>query len=197
MLENLAQGAVKADAVEKIGRIEDQYLSFISLERNLFSLGLPDVYTRLNDPTAKDTDIENCVETIVDGLFCVFVTLGVLPIMKCPPGGAAEHICSALDERIRTALKHRNNLFTESASGLLSSLIRTQLIVFDRNFDLSAALQHTWSYKPLVQVHFVVHSVFEGFEGRSGFAFESCHCRKDIRRERLGFVRRFNQSIRG
>ena len=35
-----------------------QYLSFMSLENNLFSLGLPDTYVQLNDPTAQDQQIE-------------------------------------------------------------------------------------------------------------------------------------------
>lgn len=152
LLESLAQGAVKAKASQKISRIEDQYMAFVSLEKGLFSLGLPNIYTRLNDPTAKDTEITSVVESIVDGLFSVFVTLGAIPIMKCPAGGAAEHICGALDDRIRSALKTRHNLFSEASSGLISSLARPLLVLFDRNFDLSAALQHPWSYKPLVQV---------------------------------------------
>ena len=36
----------------------DQFLAFIALEAGLFSLGLPDAYLQLNDPGAKDTQIE-------------------------------------------------------------------------------------------------------------------------------------------
>lgn len=95
--------------------------------------------------------MQACVASVVDGLFSVFVTLGVVPIIHCPKGGAAEHIASLLDEKIRGSLKARNNLFNES-SGSLTNLGRPLLILFERNFDLSAAVQHTWSYKPLVQV---------------------------------------------
>ncbi|GMH40349.1 hypothetical protein BSKO_08253 [Bryopsis sp. KO-2023] len=150
LLEELAQGMVKGNGVGKIAKVHDQYLAFVSLEKGLFSLGLPDCYMQLNDPGAKDTQIEACVSSIVEGLFCVFVTLGVVPIIHCPKGGAAEHIASALDEKLRDALKSRNNLFNEG-SGLVSNLARPLLVLFERNFDLSVAVQHTWSYKPLVQ----------------------------------------------
>ena len=173
LLESLAQGTVKANAVQKIARVEDQYMSFISLEKGLFSLGLPEVYTQLNDPTARDTDIEVVVEQIVDALFCVFATLGAIPLLKCPPGGAAEHICSALDDRIRTALKTRQNVFAEATSGLLSSLSRPLMIVFDRNFDLSGALQHSWSYKPLVQDLLHLHLNRVRVEEKSNHVTES------------------------
>jgi hypothetical protein len=84
------------------------------------------------------------------------VTLGVVPIIRCPRGGAAEHVASVLEGRLRDLLKGRSNLFSEAAAGgggaLAATLSRPLLVLFDRNFDLSVVLQHTWSYKPLVQV---------------------------------------------
>lgn len=58
LVEQLAAGAVKAAAVQRIGKLYDQYLSFIALESTLFSLGLPHTYVELNDPSARDTQIE-------------------------------------------------------------------------------------------------------------------------------------------
>lgn len=43
------------------------------------------------------------VGAIVDGLFSVCVTLGVVPIIRCPRGGAAEHVAGLLDQRLRWA----------------------------------------------------------------------------------------------
>lgn len=60
----------------------DQYLSFIALESNLFSLGLANTYVELNDPSAQDTHIEAAVGSIVDGLFNQLVTLGVVPVIR-------------------------------------------------------------------------------------------------------------------
>lgn len=87
----------------------------------------------------------------MDGLFSVCVTLGVVPIIRCPRGGAAEHLASALDAKLRDALKSRTNLFSEGVLGLSASLSRPLLCLFDRNFDLTAVTQHAWTYKPLVQ----------------------------------------------
>jgi len=50
-------------------------------------------------------------------------------------GGAAQHVATALDARLRDHLKSRSNLFTESSSGLTIS--RPLLCLFDRNFELS------------------------------------------------------------
>ncbi len=58
LLEQLAMGMVKVDAASKLSKLYDQYLAFIALESNLFSLGLSDAYVRLNDPAAQDTQIE-------------------------------------------------------------------------------------------------------------------------------------------
>jgi hypothetical protein len=85
------------------------------------------------------------------------VTLGVVPIIRCPRGGAAEHVASVLEGRLRDLLKGRSNLFSEGAGGgaagaLAATLSRPLLVLFDRNFDLAVMLQHAWSYKPLVQV---------------------------------------------
>ena len=74
-----------------------------------------------------------------------------MPIIRCPKGGAAEHVAVLLDKKLRDNLKARNNLFSEGVLGLSSALTRPLLCLFDRNFDLPTALQHTWTYKPMVQ----------------------------------------------
>jgi hypothetical protein len=96
--------------------------------------------------------VQSAVSQIVDGLFSVLVTLGVVPIIRCPKGGAAEHVAAALEGKLRDHLKARSNLFSEGASALAATLSRPLLVLLDRNFDLSVMLQHCWSYKPLVQV---------------------------------------------
>lgn len=148
LMETLASNTVASQCVQRIAKVYDQYLSFVALEAGLFSLGMTDTYIQLNDPQAQDTQIEGAVNSIVDGLFSALVTLGTVPIIKCPKGGAAQHVATALDARLREHLKSRSNLFSESASGLTIS--RPLLCLFDRNFELSVMLQHVWTYKPLV-----------------------------------------------
>ena len=129
---------VAASCVQRVGRVYDQYLSFIALEAGLFSLGLRDTYLQLNDPAARDTQIavphprhaspdvcdrsrgvtgrksgqrpsrvlsavheqqaacragheraapacaQAASEAVVDGLLSVLVTLGIVPIIRCP-----------------------------------------------------------------------------------------------------------------
>lgn len=129
--------------------MHDQYLEFVTLEDNLFSLANKNCYVQLNDPSAGDKEIEEIIEKIVGGLFCVLATLAVVPIIRCPRGGPAEMVASLLDQRLRDHLLAKNNLFTEGGN-FTSSFQRPILCLFDRNFELSVAIQHDFRYKPLV-----------------------------------------------
>jgi hypothetical protein len=57
-LESIAAGTVRAGAAQRIAKVYDQYLAFTALEPSLFSLGQPNAYVELNDPSAKDSQIE-------------------------------------------------------------------------------------------------------------------------------------------
>lgn len=149
LLEDLAAGALKVDCIQHISKVYDQYLEFVTLEHGMFSFAQPLTYVQLNDPQAQDKDVEAAVEGIVNGLFCVLVTLGVVPVIRCPKSGPAEMVALQLDARLRDHLAARNNLFAE-AGHLGSSFQRPVLCIFDRNFELTAAVQHVWSYRPVV-----------------------------------------------
>ncbi|ONK79719.1 uncharacterized protein A4U43_C01F9360 [Asparagus officinalis] len=103
----------------------------------------------MNDPSAGEPEIQSIVDKIVGGLFCVLVTLGVVPVIRCAQGGPAAMVAEALDAKIRDHLVTKNNLFSESG-GLVSSFQRPVLCLFDRNFELAVGIQHDWSYRPLV-----------------------------------------------
>lgn len=154
LLEELAAGTLKADAIGRISKVYDQYLEFVTLEENLFSLAQRDIYVQLNDPSAGDQEIEGIVEKIASGLFCVLVTLGVVPVIRCASGGPAQMVAAALDTRLRDHLVTKNHLFSESGN-VVSSFQRPILCLFDRNFELVVGLQHDWSYRSLV------HDVFD------------------------------------
>ncbi|KAF8377709.1 hypothetical protein HHK36_031093 [Tetracentron sinense] len=149
LLEDLATGTLKSDSIHRISKVHDQYLEFITLEDNIFSLAQKSSYVQLNDPSAGDRDIEEIIENIVSGLFGVLATLAVVPIIRCPRGGPAEMVASALDLRLRDHLITKNNLFTEGGN-LGSSFQRPILCIFDRNFELSVGIQHDFRYRPLV-----------------------------------------------
>ncbi|XP_010266146.1 PREDICTED: SEC1 family transport protein SLY1-like [Nelumbo nucifera] len=149
LLEDLASGTLKTESIQRISKVHDQYLEFITLEDSMFSLAQKSCYVQLNDPSAGDRDIEEIVEKIVSGLFCVLATLAVVPIIRCPRGGPAEMVASALDLRLRDHIISKNNLFTEGGN-LGSSFQRPILCIFDRNFELSVGIQHDFRYRPLV-----------------------------------------------
>ncbi|CAD5183354.1 unnamed protein product [Musa acuminata subsp. burmannicoides] len=149
LLEDLARRTLEKDAVHRISKVYDQYLEFVSLENGFFSLAQPKTYVQINDPSAGEREIEDILEKIVSGLFCVLATLGVVPVIRCARGGPAEMVASALDARLRDHLVTRNNLFMEGA-GLTSSFQRPILCLFDRNFELSVGIQHDWNYRPLI-----------------------------------------------
>lgn len=149
LLEDLASGTVSTDSIERITKVHDQYLEFVTLEDNLFSLANKNCYVELNDPSAGDKDIEEMIEKIASGLFCVLATLSVVPIIRCPRGGPAEMVASLLDQRLRDHLLVKNNLFSEGGNFSMS-FQRPVLCLFDRNFELSVAIQHDFRYRPLV-----------------------------------------------
>ncbi|CAH9114393.1 unnamed protein product [Cuscuta europaea] len=149
LLEDLASGTISSDSIQRITKVHDQYLEFVTLEDNLFSLANKNCYVQLNDPSASDKDIEEIIEKIVSGLFCVLATLAVVPIIRCPRGGPAEMVASLLDQRLRDHLLVKNNLFSEGGN-FSSSFQRPVLCLFDRNFELSVAIQHDFRYRPLV-----------------------------------------------
>ncbi|KAF5751011.1 SEC1 family transport protein SLY1-like [Tripterygium wilfordii] len=148
-LEDLASGTLNSDSVDRIAKVHDQYLEFVTLEDNLFTLAQKSCYVQLNDPSAGDREIEEIIDRIVSGLFCILATLAVVPIIRCPRGGPAEMVASALDQRLRDHLLSKNNLFTEGG-GFVSSFQRPILCIFDRNFELSVGIQHDFRYRPLV-----------------------------------------------
>ncbi|KAJ0078742.1 hypothetical protein Patl1_22495 [Pistacia atlantica] len=113
LLEDLTSGTLNSDSIQRISRVHDQYLEFVTLEDNLFSLAQKSSYVQLNDPKAGDREIKEIIEEIIGGLFCVLATLGVVPIIRCPHGGPAEMVASALDQKLRDHLLSKNNLFSE------------------------------------------------------------------------------------
>lgn len=149
LLEDLASGTLNADSIQRISKVHDQYLEFVTLEDNLFSLADKSCYVQLNDPKATDREIEEIIEKLVSGLFCVLATLAVVPVIRCPRGGPAEMVASLLDQRLRDHLLVKNNLFSESGN-FTSSFQRPVLCLFDRNLELSVAIQHDFRYRPLV-----------------------------------------------
>ncbi|KAH6697278.1 SEC1 family transport protein SLY1 [Plectosphaerella plurivora] len=153
-LEDFAADTVAAGTAEHVAQIFDQYLSFIVEEPDLFSLGIPKAYHALNSAATTDEALDTLVDRIVSGLFSVIVTMGVIPIIRCPKGAAAEMISAKLDRKLRDhILNSKDNLFSSSARSGASATptSRPVLILMDRDIDLLPLLSHSWTYQSLVQ----------------------------------------------
>lgn len=139
---------------EHVAQVFDQYLNFIVAEPDLFSLGLGnDSYWKINSAQTSDEDLDNIVDQIVSGLFDVSVTMGAIPIIRCPKGGAAELIATKLDRKLRDhILNSKDNLFSSNKkTGVAMPSSRPVMVIVDRNVDLVPMLSHGWTYQSLVQ----------------------------------------------
>jgi hypothetical protein len=110
-------------------------------------------YWALNSAATSDEELDRVVDKIVSGLFSVIATMGVIPIIRCPKGAAAEMVAARLDRKLRDhILNSKDNLFSgprsNASSGTHSS--RPVLILLDRNIDLIPMLSHSWTYQSLV-----------------------------------------------
>jgi len=158
LLEELAKTSVAADAVSAITKVWDQALDYVCLEPRLFTLNQPDSYVAFNDPAASEAALAAWTSRIVQGLFSALATLGVLPIIRAPKGGAAEHIATRLHEMLRAHTQGRSSLFasgTASSSSSASasshdSFARPVLVLLQRDHDLVTAVHHTATYQALV-----------------------------------------------
>ncbi|OAQ83486.1 golgi transport protein Sly1 [Purpureocillium lilacinum] len=154
LLEDFATQTATAGTSEQIAQLFDQYLNFIVAEPDLFSLGMQKQHTywALNSAKTSDEELDLVVDRIVSGLFSVIVTMGVIPIIRCPKGAAAEMVAARLDRKLRDhILNSKDNLFSgprSTAAGTPSS--RPVLILLDRNVDLIPMLSHSWTYQSLV-----------------------------------------------
>ncbi|XP_011313950.1 protein sly1 homolog [Fopius arisanus] len=154
-MEDLASAALMAGAVANIHKVFDQYLNFITLEDDLFILRHQNSdaisYHAINRGEIKDTEMESIMDTIVDSLFSIFVTLGTVPIIRCPRGNAAGMVAMKLDKKLRENVwDTRNSLFQGEATGTGHlTFQRPLLIVLDRSVDMATPLHHTWTYQAL------------------------------------------------
>lgn len=154
LLEDFAAQTAQAGTAESISQVFDQYLNFIVSEPNLFSLGMgKETYWTMNSAQTSDDDLDANVDRIVSGLFSVAVTMGTIPIIRCPKGGAAEMIAAKLDRKLRDhILNAKDNLFSGKGASASSTATSSRpiLIIVDRNVDLVPMLSHSWTYQSLI-----------------------------------------------
>lgn len=133
LLEDFGAQTVASGTAEHLAQVYDQYLNFVVSEPDLFHLNMKGAYHTLNSGQTPDQELDAVMDRIVSGLFSVVVTMGVVPIIRCPKGGAAEDICAKLDRKLRDhILNSKTNLFSDQKSSSVAS--RPVLIIGKPNF---------------------------------------------------------------
>ncbi|EEH17006.1 hypothetical protein PABG_07093 [Paracoccidioides brasiliensis Pb03] len=154
LLEDFASQIAATGTSEKVAQVYDQYLNFIVSEPDLFSLGMgKDLFWKLNSLQTTDEELDKMIDRIVSGLFSVSVTMGSIPIIRCPKGGPSELIATKLDRKLRDhILNSKDNLFSTAnqRQGVNVPSSRPVLIIVDRIVDLVPMLSHSWTYQSLV-----------------------------------------------
>lgn len=142
LMEEFAKTVVQANCLDVIASVHDQYLDFVCLERNLFSLSnKEESYVAMNGGGVTDQGMENYMEEVAYGLFSVVGTLGCVPVIRCPKGGAPDMVARKLN---RLLSEHPNTNTSKSHHN------RPLLVLLDRNMDLITPVQHSSTYQALI-----------------------------------------------
>lgn len=142
LLEEFAKRVSLSGKSNKIKQVYDQYLDFIVTEPNLFSLDSPLIFSKFNNPSTNEDEIHKIADKIADGLLATIITLGNIPIIRCPRNGPAELVSGQLDSKLRDYLSNSRNY--------QSIQQRPVLIILDRNIDLASMFSHSWIYQCMV-----------------------------------------------
>jgi len=73
-LHMLATAVAENESAQRVAKVVDQYMDFISLDHTLFSLNMADSFISLNDPQVSDADMERTIAKLVNSLFSVVYT---------------------------------------------------------------------------------------------------------------------------
>ncbi|KAL7497854.1 hypothetical protein ACHAWT_009097 [Skeletonema menzelii] len=145
VMEEFARLVVNTGGLSAVASVHDQFVDFVCLENNLFSLNVPQSYCVYNNPGATEQDMELAMGNIATGLFSVVATLGCVPVIRCPRGGAPEMVARKLCKLIA-----EHPTLIRSKDGLHKSHNRPVLVIMDRNMDLITPVQHASTYQALV-----------------------------------------------
>lgn len=127
--------------------VRDMHMRFLSLEQSLFTLNIERSYLTAVRAAQEEGLMRSFVDVVVDGLFSVLVTLGVIPIIRAQRDGPAEAVAATLDACIRENL----HIFqSASLSSRALSFRRPLLLLVDRSLDFNPIFYHTWTYQALV-----------------------------------------------
>jgi len=146
LLEFLAREVARQGGAVAIAKVWDQFLGFVSLERSLFSLNIPNSFAAYNSANAKDEEVIRALTSFANGLTNVLVTMGRVPIIRCERNGPAKELAELVNHRIHALLKDRSTFQAEQTT----VEPRPMLLILDRGSDMCTPLQHSDGYQCLV-----------------------------------------------
>lgn len=162
LMEEFAKLVVQSGSLDTIASVHDQYLDYVCMERQLFTLNRLNSYVAMNGSGTTEQAMDAQMTEIAYGLFSVVATLGYVPIIRCPKGGAPEMVARKLNKLIA---EHPTLMRSAKAAG------RPLLVLQDRNSDLMTPIQHASTYQALID-DLLVHSAnrveFEVTMGEEG-----------------------------
>jgi hypothetical protein len=152
LLEKFAKDLLAGGCVGTVVRVVDQYLDVIALEPNLFTLNIPRSFEALNAKGTTELQMRSYIGRVAHGLLSTVRLLGQLPVIRAPPGGAAEMLAGELGSLLRENLAPRGPAYALFSESLAASQhqARPLLLIFDRSADMAPVLQHTSTYQSLV-----------------------------------------------
>lgn len=159
LLEELAAITLESGTASQVSKVVDQYVNFVSLEEDFFSLQIENSFVKLNGPSATDSSVESAIDEMVSGLFSAVVTLGTVPVIRYLQGGAAQMVAERLGRKLYDQLRSQPALFNDT-----SNFLRPLMLIVDRSIDIGMMLEHSWSYCGLchdlldMQLNKVAHS---------------------------------------
>jgi hypothetical protein len=147
LMEEFGKLMVQNGCLDMIASLHDQYLDFICLEKNLFSLSnQKDSYAMINGSGVTDMVMENYLTDLAFGLLSVVGTTGCVPVIRCPRGGAPEMVARKLNKLIA---EHPSTGANYNHSHH-SKHMRPLLVILDRNMELITPIQHSSTYQALI-----------------------------------------------
>ncbi|KGG50086.1 hypothetical protein DI09_8p250 [Mitosporidium daphniae] len=132
--------------------VVDRLVNFISLEEDLFSLGLESSFTIMSKAIANlhDESVMKLVEDCSNGLLSVAVTFGSFIPFLLPRNGESRHLAATM--RVICICQSFGPTPSIENSGLLFECKESAA----KNTDLISPLRHKWSYGALVHDFFPV-----------------------------------------
>ena len=164
----MATKLVQTESTHLLSKVLDQFVNYICLEKDFFSLlGLDNCLLQLHDPTKKEEEIKLIVDQIANGIASVILSSSngknntsggfVMPIIVCPSaqGKPARFIAEAVEKTLRNLAQSPLQENQKNETSVDKKKNRPLLIIMDRTVDFTVCLQHQWTYRSMI------HDIFQ------------------------------------